>query len=66
MELISAQYSNATRVGQEKDVIMKNNTKRRMKKQTVEKQIVNKIRLKIMNWTKKYNNIEIKKMRNKR
>jgi len=45
---------------------MKNNTKRRMKKQTIEKKIVNKIMLKIMNCTNKNNNIEIKKMRNKR
>jgi hypothetical protein len=50
-----------------KTVIMKDNTKRRMKKQqTIEKKIMNKIMLKIMNWTKKYSNTEIKKTRNKR
>lgn len=49
-----------------KAVIMKNNTKRRVKKQTIEKKIMNKIMLQIMNSTKKCNNIEIKKMRNKR
>ena len=45
---------------------MKNNTKRRMKKHTIEKKIMNKIILKITNCTKKCNNIEIKKMSNKR
>jgi hypothetical protein len=54
----------------EKTVMMINNTKRRMKKQTIEKKIVNKIMLKIMlkimNWTNKCIDIEIKKMRNKR
>lgn len=47
-------------------VIMKKDTKRRMKKQTIEKNIVNKVMHKIMDWTKKGNNIKIKKMRNKR
>jgi len=46
--------------------MMINNTKRRMKKQTIEKKIVNKIMLKRMNWTNKCIDIEIKKMRNKR
>jgi hypothetical protein len=45
---------------------MKKDTKRRMKKQTIEKNIVNKVMHKIMDWTKKGNNIKIKKMRNKR
>jgi hypothetical protein len=45
---------------------MKNNTKRRIKKLTMEKKIMDKIMLKIMNWTKRCNNIEKKKMSNKR
>lgn len=49
-----------------KTVIMKKDVKRRMKKQTIEKKIVNKIRHKILNWTKKGNNIKINEMRNKR
>ena len=43
-----------------------NNTMRRLKKQKIEKKILNKIMLKIMDWTKQCNNIEIKKMRNQR
>jgi hypothetical protein len=45
---------------------MKSETKRRMKKQIMEKKIMNKIMRKIMKWTKKCNNIKIKKVMNKR
>jgi DNA-binding transcriptional regulator YiaG len=50
----------------EKTVMINNNTKRRTKKQTIEKKTVNKITLKIINWTNKCIDIEIKKIRNKR
>jgi hypothetical protein len=53
-------------MNREKTVMMINNTKRRMKKQTIEKKIMNKFMLKIMNLTNKCIDIEIKKIRNKR
>jgi hypothetical protein len=49
-----------------KTVTMKNNTKRRMKKQTIEKKIMDTIMYKIVYWTKECNGTKIKKMRNNR